>query len=64
MGEYTVRINGRLEYLLVCDTCGMRTTSIEHKEMLMKSIDCPMCKTKINTDDKGQISEQEFKADF
>lgn len=65
MSKYSIKLNGKTEFLVICDKCKMRTTSKEHKnDFMFGSIVCPSCREKINMEYKGELPEAEFKADF
>jgi len=64
MSQYTVRINGRTEFLIKCDTCRLCTTSLEHKDFMFKGIICPRCRKQIDMENQGELPESEFRADF
>lgn len=65
MSKYAIRVNERTEFLIVCDKCHLRTTSIEHKsDFMFELIICPLCHEKISMEYKGTLPESEFKADF
>lgn len=56
MALYRIKVNGRTEFVIKCDHCNWRTTSIESKtDYMAHSSDCPNCGKEIEMKLRGEL---------